>query len=1042
MTRNLPDLGNQIQAALQADPEAAEAASILQGVGGNVFVVGGAIRDIMLGKKPKDVDLMVSGLAPQQIEEALQHEGKVDITGKSFGVYRFKNVEGSPGVEIALPRSEKSTGAGHKDFEVQADYNLPPEEDLSRRDFTANAMAYNLATGQLLDPFGGAQDIQNGVLRSVRPEALSEDPLRVLRALAAASKNGLMPDAVTMEQMRANAASLEHLPRKRIIDELDKILGGSNPRAAMELAYQTGILQHVLPEVEQTMGYDQKNPHHEQELGDHILSVMERVKRIAPQDKDLALAALFHDVGKPASRWSECKNCGNQVNGPQDTCEKCGSPMVGHFYKKWPTGLGENHEDVGADMARQRMTALEYPNSRIDRVEHLVKHHMYSPFTSEKGARKFINRVGDQHADDLLRLRWADQGGKTQYPTRNDEFDLGKEAQLLKQVRTQAQPTKISQLAVNGNDLIQAGVPQGPQIGVILKSLLQSVLEDPTLNTRESLISMAQNLIQPEEQPPAPPIEGLDGPTLAKIASIQSQHSGEINQPGHQLWFRPRPNATYEDEPGRGFIHTPTQTVHTWPESESEHDTMARAKGFNPQDCVPLYIRPNGVINRIYGDSDLLRTVFDADPSLAKANGFVNPPEAPMVQALRSYMPDPAPSSSYLGAYEYPDDEEEARNRDWANWEPPMMPDRGDEEEYQDPEEQARRNVPQPIGFNDVFPGGVDENGYIKGPPPVPPLYPKGSLIRYHEPIWMTDGMEGMEPVLDENGNTQVGPNHGEEGVYKGADRNFPGLHFVDFPSGMNWAHENNIRPREGEADPTWNEFWHGANILDPIQKTLDPTVFVAPESPKPQMHPHINRWIHDTIYDILERHGYEGPRRWLTLVLTGSLTTYQYSDVSDCDISLFINSKVFPEWSRAEMIGIMVKEFDGVLLPGTTHDIQAFVVSEKLKPKDLYRPGLRSGLDLDTNKWIVPPNRHLTHDVEHEMNVAYTYALEVCDKMDRLLKFEPNKAKRYYEILHGRRQKDQATGRGDFSESNIAYKALANHGYFNKLRDLGVQIA
>ena len=176
----MPDLGNQIQAALQADPEAAEAASILQGVGGNVFVVGGAIRDIMLGKKPKDVDLMVSGLAPQQIEEALQHEGKVDITGKSFGVYRFKNVEGSPGVEIALPRSEKSTGAGHKDFEVQADYNLPPEEDLSRRDFTANAMAYNLATGQLLDPFGGAQDIQNGVLRSVRPEALSEDPLRVL----------------------------------------------------------------------------------------------------------------------------------------------------------------------------------------------------------------------------------------------------------------------------------------------------------------------------------------------------------------------------------------------------------------------------------------------------------------------------------------------------------------------------------------------------------------------------------------------------------------------------------------------------------------------------------------------------------------------------------------------------------------------------------------------------------------------------------------------------------------------------------------------
>jgi len=229
------------------------------------------------------------------------------------------------------------------------------------------------------------------------------------------------------------------------------------------------------------------------------------------------------------------------------------------------------------------------------------------------------------------------------------------------------------------------------------------------------------------------------------------------------------------------------------------------------------------------------------------------------------------------------------------------------------------------------------------------------------------------------------------------------------------------------------------ANILDPIQPYLDPAVWIAPNTATPQLKPKLNDWIHKTIYGALERHGYEGPNRWLKLVLTGSLTTYQYSAHSDCDISLFVSG--LPEWSRGEMIGVMVKEFDGILLPGTAHDIQAFVVSKTLTVHDLYKPGLRSAYDLETRKWIVPPDHSMSHDVERERHADYTYALEVCDKMNTLLKFEPEKAVQYYGVIHRRRQRDQTSGKGDFSASNLAYKMIMNRGYGEKLKQLGVRI-
>lgn len=472
------DLGGYIASLVAADPAAQAVSQALQEDGAKVYAVGGAVRDAIMGKEPKDIDLMASGKTPAEIQAVLDElPGRTDVTGKDFGVFRYRDRSGSE-VEIALPRKERSTGAGHKDFNVQADPNLRPEEDLFRRDFSANAMAVDLANGRLLDPYGGTKDIKEGVLRSHNPESLSEDPLRVLRALVANARHGLVPDEATRQQMSENAASLNHLPPERVQAELDKLFAAKDPAKAIRLAHETGVLQHFMPEVDRAFGYDQNNPHHEYELGDHLINVLEGMTE-KTDDPDLRLAALLHDIGKPDSEWVDPETGKN------------------HFYEKHMDGgtvLGADHEKVGAEMANALLNRLRYPNSRIDRITDLVKHHMWPAFTAEKGARKFLNRVGD-HADDLMDLRWADQGGKSVYPNpagQAEALTLETQRKLLDQVRNKQQPVNKSQLAINGNDLIQAGIPQGPQIGQILESLTEAVIEDPSLNTRDQLLTMAR----------------------------------------------------------------------------------------------------------------------------------------------------------------------------------------------------------------------------------------------------------------------------------------------------------------------------------------------------------------------------------------------------------------------------------------------------------------------------------------------------------------------------------------------------------------------
>ena len=464
-------VGSYIKTMAATDPAVWTAYRALHKAGGQVYVVGGAVRDALMQKEPKDIDLMVSGLPPGQVHSVLdQLPGRVDLTGKDFGVFRYRT-KGRE-VEIALPRTERSTGPRRVDFKTSVDHTLSVEADLHRRDFTANAMAVDLDKGQLIDPHSGAQDIANGRLDTVHENSFQEDPTRLLRALAVSSRHGLAPSGKTRKEMTQNASRLDDESRERIQAELDKIFASSNPAGAMRTAQETGLLKHIFPEVSSHFDYDQNNPHHAQNLGVHLLHVLGNVSQ-ASDDPDLRLAGLLHDIGKPQSAWVD--------------------PQTGfnHYYRG--VGQGDDHETVGAQDAAARLQALKYPKARIDRVSQLISHHMFPAFSSSKGARRFLNRVGD-HADDLLILRQADQYGKGTDEYQDTKIHPDAMRELVGEVRAANEPTKQADLAINGNDIVGLGV-SGPQVGEILRSLSLSVVDDPSLNTRDSLLNLARQHI-------------------------------------------------------------------------------------------------------------------------------------------------------------------------------------------------------------------------------------------------------------------------------------------------------------------------------------------------------------------------------------------------------------------------------------------------------------------------------------------------------------------------------------------------------------------
>lgn len=464
--------GAQISAALAHSPAATAAYQTLTEAGGTVYVVGGAVRDGFLGKTPKDVDLLVAGLEAEAVHQALGSLGTVKLTGDAFGVFRlaYRGDE----VEVALPRTEVSTGEGHRDFEVQTDPSLPIEADLGRRDFTANAIAFDPATGTVIDPYGGRAHIEDGVLTTVNETAFQDDPLRIVRALVAQASHGLAPDDATLNAMRANAHGIKHLPGERISPELDKLLKAEDPVEALEIAHETGVLRFLLPEVEVCFGFRQHNRHHDLDVGSHLLAVLTRAAQIT-DDPDVRMAALLHDIGKPDSFWL-------------DTAGQ------GHFYKHPDYPESENHEELGADKSKELLLRLRYPTDRVEHIVKLISLHMFPPFGTLKGARKFLRKAGDiKTANDLLDLREADKAGKGWNKT--DFSDIEMMRRLVKHALETGAVINRSGLAIGGKEIMSLGVPQGPEVGEILNELHDFVIDHPSFNTHDALMRIAPKLI-------------------------------------------------------------------------------------------------------------------------------------------------------------------------------------------------------------------------------------------------------------------------------------------------------------------------------------------------------------------------------------------------------------------------------------------------------------------------------------------------------------------------------------------------------------------
>jgi tRNA nucleotidyltransferase/poly(A) polymerase len=418
---------------------------------------------MLRGKKIHDWDLATDA-APEEVTAIIRAaKGKVIPTGIKHGTVTvfYKNHS----AEVTTFRTESGYSDGRRPDKVE--YTLSIEEDLSRRDFTMNAIALRLPSGKIIDPFGGAKDIKNKIIRCVGNASLrfNEDGLRPLRAVRFASQLGFVIEENTLAAIPDALSVSAKVSQERVRDEIDKILASPVPSCGFLLMEKTGLLRLFLEELASCRGIEQKGFHHFDVL-DHSLLACDYSAR-SGYSQILRLASLFHDVGKPSVRRLD---------------EKSG---VWTFYR---------HEEISGKVAQKILGRLRYSNSVIDSVCHLIKEHMfhYTDEWSDAAIRRFIARIGEPNLEDVYRLRRADAyafSGKEA-----DSTSLMQLADRVEKVLAGGRTFTLKDLAVSGNDLISIGVPCGKKIGIILRELLETVLDDPAQNTREKLLEIAGKL--------------------------------------------------------------------------------------------------------------------------------------------------------------------------------------------------------------------------------------------------------------------------------------------------------------------------------------------------------------------------------------------------------------------------------------------------------------------------------------------------------------------------------------------------------------------
>ena len=428
--------------------------------GYEAYAVGGCVRDSILGREPNDWDITTSA-DPYEVKKLFSHT--ID-TGLQHGTVTIMLEH--VGYEVTTYRIDGDYEDSRHPKEVTFTKSL--EEDLKRRDFTVNAMAYNDRDG-LIDLFQGMDDIQKKVIRCVgnAEERFTEDALRIMRAIRFSAQFGYEIEPETKKAIVKLAPNLKNISAERIREELIKLLVSEHPEY-IRIAYETGITAQILPELDVCMETKQNTPHHMYTVGEHIIHSLTNV----PGDKVLRLAMLMHDIGKPYCI----------------TTDEAGRD---HF---------KGHAEKSAEMAALIMHRLKFDNDTLNRVKRLAKYHDWaislSPPIKKATVRSMISRIGEDLFPDLFTIGDADLLAQSDYFKAEKEEKQQLLKEMYREIMEQGDCLSIKNLAVSGNDLIGHGMKPGKELGQVLQKMLEDVLKHPSSNNKEYLLNHLNKYVE------------------------------------------------------------------------------------------------------------------------------------------------------------------------------------------------------------------------------------------------------------------------------------------------------------------------------------------------------------------------------------------------------------------------------------------------------------------------------------------------------------------------------------------------------------------
>ncbi len=436
----------------------------LEEAGFEAYVVGGCVRDMLMGRTPKDWDITTSAL-PEQVKRIFPHTVDTGIEHGTvtvlMGEYPYE------AYEVTTYRLD----GDYQDHRhpTSVEYTPSLKEDLKRRDFTINAMAYHPKKG-LVDLFDGYGDISRGMLRCVGEAEIrfEEDALRMMRGIRFCAQLGFQMESSTREALKKKASSLAYVSKERIRDEFMKILRAPHLECFLWLV-EGGLMEWILPEFLKMLETPQNNPHHCHNVGIHSLKVVEHIKKVLKEREDkesdlLLLAGLLHDVAKPETRTTDARG-------------------VDHFY---------GHPEKGEEMAKEILKTLKFDNDTKKKVSQLVRYHEYYYDQPKASFRRYVGKVGKESMPLMFCLQEADIMGQSEYQ-REDKIRRIQTGKIwYQELVDQHTAVRVKELAVTGKEILELGYTQGPEIGACLQKLLEYVMEHPDRNTKEELLRQLQ----------------------------------------------------------------------------------------------------------------------------------------------------------------------------------------------------------------------------------------------------------------------------------------------------------------------------------------------------------------------------------------------------------------------------------------------------------------------------------------------------------------------------------------------------------------------